>query len=198
MKILNQLAYKGTKFGKKKATDMGDYGCKLFCFAMITGIDPVTLDKLFVEKNVYFGDAGDLIDDTAAAKALGWGYKGIDRNINNMPGWEPTIKEVDFSVAAGKQQHFVVRLKDSILDPYEGVERKKNFYEEKTKAPNWENGHFSYRLFVVPEGSEPTPTPQPCDDCLKERDALKKENEGLKADLEKANKKIKDARSILS
>lgn len=165
MKLLNQLAYKGTKFGKKKATDMGDYGCKLFCFSMITGIDPVTLDKFFVEKNVYFGNAGDLIDDTAAAKALGWGYKGVDKNINNMPDWEPTIKEVDFSAAPGKQQHFVVRMKETILDPYGGVERTKNFYEEKS------NQFVSYRLFVVPN-QEPKPVPAPCQNCAELQEAL--------------------------
>lgn len=192
MKIYNQLAYKGIKFGTKKQSDMADFGCKLFCFASMYGIDPVEMDKIFCDKGVYSGAAGDLIDDTKAAQALGWQFLGRETDINKMPDWEPTIKEVDFSAAPGKKQHFVVRMKESILDPYGGVERKKNYYEEKS-------GNFcSYRLFKVSETSG-QPTPDPVIDHANETiEALQKENGELRTALDSAHKKIQEAIKILS
>jgi hypothetical protein len=68
---------------------------------------------------------------------------------------------VDFSIAGGKQQHFVIRelmriTKDGkiagkkvILDPFGGVRREINYYENKVKAPNWETGRFSYRKIKI-------------------------------------------------
>ncbi len=145
--IYNQLLYRGIKFGTKRSTDMADYGCKLFTFAIILQRDPIELDKFFCEKNVYFGTSGDLIDDVAVAKALGWEFNGRDYNIDHMPILSPTIKEVDFSPAPGKQQHFVVRCVDEtgryILDPFGGARRKINYYEEKSHQ------FVSYRVFEV-------------------------------------------------
>lgn len=88
-----------------------------------------------------------MIDDIAAAKALGWEFHGREYDINKEPKFSPTIKEVDFSPAPGKQQHFVVRGEDEtgryILDPYGGARRKINYYEEKSHA------FVSYRIFEV-------------------------------------------------
>lgn len=159
MRIYNQLTYKGIKFGTNKVkgrqNTIDGWGCKLCSFATIAGIDPVELDRIFCEKGgVYFGADGNMIDDAGAARALGWQFLGRETDINKAPDWEPTIKEVDFSIKDGKQQHFVVRMKESILDPYEGVERSKDFYEKKS-------GKFcSYRLFKAP-GTAPAPVPTP-------------------------------------
>ena len=113
----------------------------------MVGKDPREVDKIFTKEGVYYGD---MIDSVKAAKALGLKYLGKVTDINKPPNWSPSIKEVDFSIQGGKQQHFVIRKNDKtgkyILDPYGGVKRKINHYEEKVKAPNWETGHFSYRL----------------------------------------------------
>lgn len=139
--------------GKVKTSSFEKFGCHLFCWAYIYSMKlgrqvlPSEVDTIFVKQGVY---SEDLIDSVKAAKALGVEYLGKETDINKAPSWHPTIKEVDFSIQGGKQQHFVVRTQVDgvkvILDPYGGVQRKINYYEEKTKAPNWENGHFSYRL----------------------------------------------------
>lgn len=139
--------------GKVKTSSFEKFGCFLFCWSYLYSLRlgrqvlPSEVDGIFVKQGVY---SGDLIDSVKAAKALGFQYLGKETDINKPPAWHPTIKEVDFSIANGKQQHFVVRTqvngKNVILDPYGGVERAINYYEKKTNAPNWENGHFSYRL----------------------------------------------------
>lgn len=155
IKIENQLDKKWAKWylGKVKTSGFNNYGCHLFCWTYIYSvkmgrqISPGAVDKIFMDKGVY---SGDLIDSAKAAKALGLKWYGKEYNINKPPNWSPSIKEVDFSIKDGKQQHFVIRINDKtgkyILDPYEGIKRKINYYEEKAKAPNWETGRFSYRL----------------------------------------------------
>lgn len=122
----------------------------MYSVAQKRQVSPSEVDVIFTKNGVYFGKVGDLIDSVKAANALGLSYLGKETDINKPPSWHPTIKEVDFSIKDGKQQHFVVREiidgKKVILDPYEGVQRPINYYEKKTGAPNWENGHFSYRL----------------------------------------------------
>jgi hypothetical protein len=158
MKIENQLDSKWKKWyiGKVKTSGFNDFGCHLFCWAYIysvkTGrqVSPSELDKIFVDKGVYYGD---MIDSAKAASAIGVDWFGKEYNINNPPKWFPSIKEVDFSIKNGKQQHFVIREringKNVILDPYGGVQREINYYEKKTNSPNWEGGRFSYRLVKI-------------------------------------------------
>lgn len=153
--IYNQLNYKGVKFGSKKLTDIGRYGCKLCAAATIAQIEPVTLDKILVNGGAYFGGNGDMLDDTTMAKILGWEYFGVEKDINKMPDWSPTIKEVDYSAAPGKQQHFVVRIirPDGVAviqDPLGGVERKAAFYSFVT-----------YRKFKIPAPKEVIAEPLP-------------------------------------
>jgi hypothetical protein len=75
---------------------------------------------------------GDLIISEKATVALGLKYYGKDININNVPDWSPSIKEVDMSPSAGKQQHFVLRIiengKSFIIDPWTGRKEKIDFY----------------------------------------------------------------------
>lgn len=156
--IENQLDPKWNKWylGKVKTSSFKNYGCHLFCWSLIYSVKlgrqilPSEVDAIFVREGVY---SGDMIDSVKAAKALGVKYLGKETDIKKAPNWFPTIKEVDFSIVGGKQQHFVIRTKingkNVILDPYGGVERAINYYEKKTGAPNWENGHFSYRLVKI-------------------------------------------------
>jgi hypothetical protein len=152
----DQQKYDTLYLGKSKSS-MRKYGCKLFCLrtlynfyhgkdAAVTTIN----DKLY-EGGAFFGAGGDMLDDLTAAKVLDLQFLGKETNIDKAPDWSPTIKEVDFSAAAGKQQHFVVRVikngKLSILDPWKGVERKVNYYEALTGNADWSKGGFSYREF---------------------------------------------------
>jgi len=147
--IENQLdkKYDGWYLGKVKTSSFHNFACHLFCWAYMAGKNPKEVDGIFVKEGVY---SGDMIDSVKAAKALGLNWYGREYDINKPPNWAPNIKEVDFSIKGGRQQHFVIREningKNVILDPYGGVKRKINHYEEKVKAPNWETGHFSYRL----------------------------------------------------
>jgi hypothetical protein len=156
--IENQLDVKWAKWylGKVKTSGFNLFGCHLFCWAYIYSvkmgkqISPSEVDKIFMDKGVYYGD---MIDSAKAAEALGVQWLGREYDINKAPDWYPTIKEVDFSIKGGKQQHFVIReIKDGkkiIKDPYGGVERAINYYEKKVGAPNWETGNFSYRLVKI-------------------------------------------------
>lgn len=148
------------------------YGCKLFCLrylyciAQCRNVSVDEVDDMLYKGGAYFN--GDMLDDVKAAKILGFEFLGKETDINKAPNWSPTIKEVDFSIATGKQQHFVVRIikpdgSKAILDPYGGVERKVNYYEQKVGEPNWGKGKFSYRLFRIkkaePKQDEVVPIP---------------------------------------
>lgn len=161
MHIENQLDPKWSKWylGKAKGSSFKNFGCFLFCWTYLYSVaqkrqvSPSEVDVLFTKNGVYFGKVGDLIDSARAAGVLGLSYFGKETDVNKPPSWYPTIKEVDFSIQDGKQQHFVVRElvdgKKVILDPYEGVQRPINFYEKKVGDPNWEHGRFSYRLVKI-------------------------------------------------
>lgn len=158
MNIENQLDKKWARWylGKVKTSGFNAYGCHLFCWTYMYSvkmgkqISPSEVDKIFIDKGVYYGD---MIDSVKAAKALGLQYFGKETDINKPPAWNPSIKEVDFSIKGGKQQHFVIRDvvdgKKVIKDPYGGVVRAINYYEKKVGAPNWETKHFSYRLVKI-------------------------------------------------
>lgn len=158
MKIENQLDPRWAKYylGKVKTSSFHDFACHLFCWTYIYSvkmgrqISPAAVDLIFIKQGVY---NGDMIDSVKAAKALGLKWLGREYDINKAPDWFPTIKEVDFSIKDGKQQHFVIRErvngKNVILDPYGGVQRSINYYEKKVGAPNWETKRFSYRLVKI-------------------------------------------------
>lgn len=158
MYIENQLDSKWKRWylGKVKTSGFNRYGCHLFSWTYLYSVkkgvqvSPGEVDRIFMKKGVYIGD---MIASDKAALALGMQWLGKETDIDNAPDWFPTIKEVDFSIADGKQQHFVVRElvkgKKVILDPYGGVQRPINYYEKKVDAPNWEHGRFSYRLVKI-------------------------------------------------
>jgi len=158
IKIENQLDKKWKKYylGKVKTSSFNNFGCYLFCWTYLYSImskkqvSPVFVDKIFMDEGVY---NGDMINSYKAANVLGIRYLGKELNIDKPPKYSPTIKEVDFSIKGGKQQHFVVRIEDKtgkyILDPYGGVKREINYYEKKTKNLNWSKSGFSYRLIKI-------------------------------------------------
>jgi hypothetical protein len=118
---------------------IGDYGCFLSCLGMMVGKTPSAVNDILTKANAY---KGDLIDEGAAARALGLSFSGRSTNVNSEPNWSPTIQEVDYSSKPGIQRHFVLRIVEngraSIIDPLDLSPRAKsvNHY------------HFlSYRLF---------------------------------------------------
>jgi len=158
MKIENQLDNKWDRWyiGKVKTSSFHDFACFLFCLTYMYSVklgrqvSPGEVDKIFIDKGVY---NGDLINSEKAAKALGLQYFGKESNIDNPPDWHPSIKEVDYSIAGGKNQHFVIREniggRNVILDPIGGVQRPINYYEKKVNDLNWKSRYFSYRKFKV-------------------------------------------------
>jgi hypothetical protein len=156
IKIEDQLSFGDIRFGNTKLK-ITMYGCKFLCVKYLyekkigKKISIGELDAKLLAGNCYSGNS--MLDDGAIARTLGFEYLGKETDINNAPDWYPTIKEVDFSEKAGKQQHFVIREningKNVILDPYGGVERKINYYELKCGTPLWEKGGFSYRKFKI-------------------------------------------------
>jgi len=115
--------YKGVKLGNSNLS-FQSYGCYTCCLAYVAGLDPLEAMEKIKKGEGY---KGALIISDKAAKALGLKYGGKDTNINNMPDWSPSIKEVRL----GKGQHFVVRLirgKTLIYDPWTGKEQAINFY----------------------------------------------------------------------
>ncbi len=153
----DQARYEKLYLGASKSNSRY-YGCKLFSITTVyniifgTSFTPEEINKRLLAGGAYFGANKDLIDDTTAAKILGIDFLGRETDINRAPDWSPTIKEVDFSPTAGKQQHFVVRIikadgTKKILDPWGGVERPINYYEVKTENADWSKGGFSYRKF---------------------------------------------------
>lgn len=129
--------WKNKLLGFSKTSTLGNYGCKLTCFASWYDTRPDNLNEQFKKDKCFFN--GDLLSDEACAKSLGWKFKG--KQINNPQ--RKCIAEVDFSPAPGKQQHFVVYdpAKKRIFDPWTGDYRPENTYK-----------FISYRVFTVPKG----------------------------------------------
>lgn len=122
---------------------IGGYGCYLTCLAMLTGKTPIEVNDILRAERCFFGPDLALIDSAKAARALNISFFGIQYDINKEPSWYPNIKEVDMSPAPGKQQHFVVRFKDTdgkkkIIDPWTGRIQAIGFYP-----------FVSYRLFKI-------------------------------------------------
>lgn len=157
-KMYNQLDYPKTKLGYSNVCTIASDGCFLTCitsvYQYLTGITitpPEMNEKL--KKAGCFN--GALLIFPNVCKALNWNYVGAFRGIGEAPEdkgiYTPTIKEVDYSYRAGKQQHFVVRIYDKngnyIMDSLGGVKRAINYYEKLVKDERWSTKYFSYRVF---------------------------------------------------
>lgn len=117
----------------------GSVGCFVTCLAMMCGKRPDEVNEI-LKKNGGF--SGNLIKSKEAAKALGLEFNGKETDINKMPMYSPSIKEVNYNRNSKTfSQHFVLRIikpdgSRAIIDPLGGVERAINYYPFK-----------SYRLF---------------------------------------------------
>ncbi len=111
---------------------IGGYGCFLACLAWMVKKRPDAVNDILRRANAFGGPDRSLIISERAAIALGLNYYGKEYNISKEPDWFPNIKEVDMSPAPGKQQHFVVRIKENnkkfILDPWDGKQKVIGFY----------------------------------------------------------------------
>jgi hypothetical protein len=128
--------WKDTKLGFGQTT-IGSHGCFLTALSMVVKQPPNVVNAILRRASAF---NQDLIISDKAAQALGLQYDGRDYNIDNMPAYSPSIKEVDMSPAPGKQQHFVLRVirgeEKYIIDPWTGEQRRINYYP-----------FVSYRLF---------------------------------------------------
>lgn len=161
MKIYSQKNPKwaNLKLGNSNSK-IGDYGCFLVSLSMLVEKEPPEVNEILKKAGAF---SGDMIISDKAAKALGLEIiktgdpiiPNRDKNINNEPQYT-SIKEVDFSPVAGKQQHFVLRVvedgKKWIIDPWTGKKQVIGFYP-----------FVSYRLFKAPE--KPSDTLSPTCDC---------------------------------
>lgn len=148
MKIYCQRDYPKVKLGFSKYYTIASVGCFLTCLSMMVGKDPVEVNEILKKANAFSG--ANMISDRAA-KALNFDLlRGDDpkipgkmNNVNYMPNWSPTIKEVKFK----NTQHFVIRAIDKnnpvassfgtyIVDPWDGKMKAINTYP-----------FVSYRLF---------------------------------------------------
>lgn len=148
MKSYSQRDEKWAKklLGNSNKSTIGNYGCKLTCFSILDeDRDPEEMNKIFKKGNCFFGKSGDLLEDNACAKALGWEFVGIQSKDADKPK-EICIAEVDMSPAPGKQQHFVVYdPRGRIYDPWTGTRRSVKTYPI-----------INYRLFNVKKMSKIT------------------------------------------
>ena len=126
----NDIRWGWKKLGNSNLT-IYNYGCFLTCLSMMVGKRPDEVNEILKKAGAF---SGANIISAKAAKALGLQYLGKETNINNMPDWSPSIKEVDYNLKlGGVQQHFVLRLDEngvkSILDPWGGKKRALNYYK---------------------------------------------------------------------
>jgi len=127
------------KLGTSKAT-IGSVGCYLVSFSILTDIDPITLNKLFIEKKVY--QDGNMMVSKKAAQVLGLEHKGT---TTTRPS-RICIAETDNYKPKGVPQHFFVWLGDGrIIDPL-GGKTKNNPY------------HIVKWILVYPKGDDMIPT----------------------------------------
>lgn len=109
--------WKNATLGFSK-TKIGSFGCKLTCYSIIDGRDPLTMNELFKKGEAF---VGDLLYDKHCAFVLGWEATGT---VYTDPR-ELCIAEVDFNPDPKKDQHFVVWLGDGrIIDPWNGLTMK--------------------------------------------------------------------------
>ena len=157
-KMYSQLDYPKTKLGFSNVCTIASDGCFLTSitsvYQFLTGktITPPEMNERLKKAGCF---NGALLIFPNVCKELGWNYVGAFRGIGEAPEdmgiKTPTIKEVDYSYRAGKQQHFVVRIYDKngnyIMDPLGGMKRAINYYEKLVKDENWTSKYFSYRIF---------------------------------------------------
>lgn len=131
----NDPRWKNKQLGKSKYT-IGSDGCFITALGSMCKKRPDEVNDILTKKGI-IGKAGMILNSDKAAKVLGLDYNGRDYNINNMPNYSPSIKEVKMG-KGGK--HFVLRIienkKRYIIDSWDGQKKPIRHYE-----------FISYRLF---------------------------------------------------
>lgn len=165
LKMFNQKDYPDVYLGFSKKYTLATDGCFITCLTVLynyyngTNITPPEFNEMMKDANGFINKA--FVNSDVAAKLIGIRNLGREYDIDKTPEskgyFEPTIKDVDFSPARNKQQHFVIRVYDKkgnyILDPWGGIKRVVGYYETLNdykgwdpKTPNKES--CNYRLFV--------------------------------------------------
>jgi len=156
--MYSQLDYPKTFLGNSKVCTIASDGCFLTCitsiYQFLTGkiVTPPEMNERLKAAGCF---NGALLVFSKVCDELGWDFKGAFRGIGEAPEdmgiTTPTIKEVDYSYRAGKQQHFVVRIYSKngnyILDPLGGGKKAINYYEKLVHDEQWKSKYFSYRIF---------------------------------------------------
>lgn len=137
--------WKNIKLGFGNYT-IGSDGCFLTCLSMMVNKTPDVVNEILKKAGAF---SGSMMISNKAAKALGLqllqgnsNLPGKMTDINYMPDWSPTIKEVDYnSKTAVNDQHFVLRIIENgtryIIDPLDAKKKHINYYPK----------FISYRLF---------------------------------------------------
>lgn len=131
MKYYCQRNYPDIRLGFGNTT-IASHGCFITALSMMVEKDPIEVNNILKAAGAF---SSDLLLSDKAAQALDLDLLGT--SVIPAP-WEPSIMEVDMSPAPGKQQHFVVRMHDKIIDPWTGTERPLDTYPPA-----------SYRLFKL-------------------------------------------------
>lgn len=126
----NDSRWKNEKLGNSNLT-IGNYGCFITAYAMLSDKTPSEINDLFKKNNLFSG-ASVKKDYNKIKELLNLDFDGESYDGYLKPTYH-TIKEVDFSPAPGKQQHFVIRIYDPydpnggyIVDTWDG--QKKDLY----------------------------------------------------------------------
>lgn len=116
-----------------------EYGCLVTCLAMLVGRRPDEVNDQLVAAGAFQG--ANLLS-LAAAELLGLDYAGKVSEIDRVPSFFPTIREVDYTRDGGEfVRHFVLEVRSPdgrfyVVDPYGALRRPLDYYR-----------FVSYRLF---------------------------------------------------
>lgn len=192
-------AWSGVKLGFGSTT-IGNYGCFITALSMLIEKTPNITNEILKKGGAFNGDL--LISDKAAV-ALDLEYLG---KTTTKPKEFPTIAEVDMSPSAGKQQHFVVMLKDKIIDPWTGSERPLNTYpivsyrlfklKNEPMADNSKNVEKILKSISDFTGDDygASPNDRETKDIIKFFDGLKEDIKAFNSDITKKNEEIERQR----
>lgn len=115
IRSFSQKNYKNTLLGTCTDT-IAKSGCKLVCYSILTGIEPLEMNRRFVDAGVFV--QGCLIDDRRAIDLLGLQFDPRRDLVVKYP----TIGCTNFYANKGVPQHFFVIIDSkTILDPLDGA-----------------------------------------------------------------------------
>lgn len=136
---------------------IGKAGCFVTSFAMLAGMTPPEVNRIFIDKGVFAN--GDMMQEKKAAEALGLPYKA---RTTNQPSVTPCIAETNH-YAPSVPQHFFIWLGNGrIIDSLDGREKPDNTYRIvsfrniSTKEDQVTNEQAKLLIYKATQGHEPT------------------------------------------